>query len=391
MMFLLNVTFVGFSGTMLFLAGLIVFTGFYVSLNSIFISIVETKYIAVTYVIAGFSKLLLGGFLVFLGYGWFGATIGMVSYYAFFVVLLLLFASRVLGKLGGIDLSVSGKAVRDSFHAGFASWLPGVVTLLSQQLSILAVFSIQGPGQAGSYFISYVIFNIISVLPTSFMTLLFPVLSGLNESGEKVAWRALKLGLAVGCPLALFLVFYPGFPLSFMGSQYLNAAPILAVLSASIIPLTYLSAVTSLVYAAGSYGKVLGIGIATSVPRIILYFLLVPIYSGLGAALSFLAGCFLGSVAAIIVSKRASFWVSTKVVATAIGAPLVAGLACYYLGLAWYIGGTAILLMSVIFYGRLGVIERSDLAEVARGFASEKTIAKTGGMFKWLLRIIYGQ
>jgi O-antigen/teichoic acid export membrane protein len=390
-MALSNISLIGISGTMLFLAGIIVFMGFYASINPLFISIIETKYIAITYVAAAVAKLLLGTFLVRLGYGWFGAVMGIMTSYIFFVALMLVFASRVLKRLGGIKISLSGKALRESLHAGFASWLPGVITLAGQQLSILAVFGIQGGVEAGTYFVSYIIFSIIYVLPSSLMTILFPVLSGLDEHGEEVAWRALKLGMAISCPSALFLVFYPGFPLSFMGAQYLNATPVLATLSASVIPLTYISAVTSLVYASGSYGKVLGIGLATSVPRIVLYFLLVPAYSGYGAALSFLIGAMLGTVVAIIVSRRVGFRISAKVVTTAIMAPLLAGLACYYLGLAWYSGGIAILLASVLFYGRLGVVEKSDLAEVARGFASEKAVTKAGEKLRWLLRIIYGE
>lgn len=336
-------------------------------------------------------KLLVGSLLVYFGYGWFGAVIGIITYYVFTIILMLVFASKVLRRLGGIKVTFSGKALWESLHAGFVSWLPGVVTLLGQQLSILAVFGIQGGFEAGTYFVSYVIFGIIYALPTSLMTVLFPVLSGLDERGGEVAWLALKLGLAIACPSAVFFVFYAAFPLSFMGAQYLNAAPVLVTLSASVIPLTFVSAVTSLVYASGSYGKVLGIGLATSVPRIVLYFLLVPVYSGFGAALSFFIGAITGIGAAIYASRKVNFKVSRGKIIAAVAFPFGAGLLCYVLGLSWLFGGITILLVSIFFYARLGVVERADLSEIARGFASDKTVSRLGERLGWLLRIMYGE
>jgi O-antigen/teichoic acid export membrane protein len=146
-----------------------------------------------------------------------------------------------------------------------------------------------------------------------------------------------------------------------------------------------------LVYASGSYGKVLGIGLATNMPRVVLYFLLVPIYSGLGAALSFLTGALTGLIAAIIVSGKVHFKVSLRKITVAIVAPSTITLVSLLMGFSWLIGGSLILLVSILFYGRLGVVERDDLAEVARAFASEKTIAKASERLNRLLKIIYGE
>jgi O-antigen/teichoic acid export membrane protein len=136
---------------------------------------------------------------------------------------------------------------------------------------------------------------------------------------------------------------------------------------------------------------VLGIGLAINVPRVVLYFQLVPIYGGYGAALSFLTGAVTGLCVAIVVSKKIHFGVSFRKISIAIIVPFTAAITCYLVGLGWLIGGAVILLACTLFYGRLGVVERSDLSEIARAFASEKTVAKLGERLSKLLKIIYGE
>jgi O-antigen/teichoic acid export membrane protein len=223
------------------------------------------------------------------------------------------------------------------------------------------------------------------------MSLLFPVLSGLSVGRKETASRFLKICLALVCPPTAFLTFYSGFPLSLLGASYLEAAPVLTILSLSIIPLTIISAINSLVYALGSYRKVLGLGLAVSIPQVMLYFLLIPVQSGFGAALSFLISALIGLGVAAGVSKTVQFQVSKGKIGAAIAAPLASGFVSLLLGFDWLVGGIVILVASVFLYGRLGVVQRADLAEIARGFASEETIAKTGSKLNWLLRVVYGE
>jgi O-antigen/teichoic acid export membrane protein len=387
---ILNVPLIGFSKTMLISAGFLVFLSFSGILSALLVSIIHTGSIAVSYIVASLAKLGSGVLLLYLGLGWFGAVMGILFSSLSMVVLMLFFALRELRRLGGIRIGFSFKALRESLRAGSVVWLPGVVALLGQQLGILTVFGIQGESEAGTYFIAYTIFGLVSMLPSSFMSILFPILSGLTDGGREAAWRVLKICLALACPPTAFLMLYSGFPLSLVGGNYIEAAPTLALLASSIIPLILISAVNSLVYAFGSYGKVLGMGLAVNVPQVMLYFLLVPLYGGFGAALSFLVGALTGLGAAIFVSRRVQFQVSKRKITVAVAVPLAAGLLSLLLGFGWLVGGIIILVASVFCYGRLGVVQRVDLAEIARGFASEKTIAKAGSKLNWILRIIYG-
>jgi O-antigen/teichoic acid export membrane protein len=387
----LNVPFIHFSEEMLILAGLLVFLSFSGIFQALFVSIVKTGSYAVSYILASLAKLALGVLLIYVGFGWFGAVMGIVFYSLSMIILLLFFALRDLRSLGRVRVRFSFRALRESLVASSVAWIPGVLALFGQQAAILTVWYIQGAAVVGTFFIAYTMFSVVYMLPSSFMSLLFPILSGVTDGRRQVAWRVLKICLALGCPAAAFLVFYPGFLLSLVGGSYVVASTTLSVLALSIIPLTLTSAVTNLVYASGSYGKVLGIGLALNVSQVLLYFELVPVYGEFGAGLSFLFGALIGLVAAAIVSRSAQFQVSSiKIILSAL-IPLSVGFLSLKLGFSWLIGGAAILLASVLSFGRLGIVERVDLAELARGFASEKTIAKASSDLNWVLKIIYGK
>jgi O-antigen/teichoic acid export membrane protein len=388
--FNLNI-FVGFSQGMLIAVALIAFLGFSAILNALFASIIRTHYIAISYVIAGLTKLVLGTYLVQRGFGWLGATIGLISAYTATALLLLLFALRELRRLGTTKVNLSSRALTESLRASVVSWLPNVTTLLGQLLSIIAVFSFQGGFEAGTFFMAYAIFSLVYMLPSSFMTLLFPILSGISQGREEVAWKVLKFCLVLACPSAALLAVYAKFPLSLVSASYAVAAPTLSVLAISTIPFILVAAVFNLVYASGWYGTTLGIGLALNVPRVILYIILVPVLGGYGAALSFLIGALTGLCIAIPVARKAKFKVSLGRITVAIAAPSAAALLCFWIGLNLLFGILVVLVTSVLFYGRTGVVERSDLAEIARAFASDKTIEKMGQRLGWLLRIIYGE
>jgi hypothetical protein len=104
-----------------------------------------------------------------------------------------------------------------------------------------------------------------------------------------------------------------------------------------------------------------------------------------------LIGALVGLVAAIVVSNRVGFSLHPKRAGAAIAVPFASGFVCYLIGLNWLFGGAIILIASVISYGRLRVVERKDLREIALAFASEKTVAKAGMRLNWILRIIYGE
>jgi O-antigen/teichoic acid export membrane protein len=385
-----NIQLLGFSDIMLIFTALLALPSFSGIFTALFTSTLSTKYQAASDVSTSIIKLCLGVLFVYIGLGWFGAVMGILFALVASVLLMVFFALRELRHLGGIRTRLSSGALGGSIHAGSVNWLPSTIALVGQQLSFLIVFSLQGGFEAGTYFMAFAVFSIVYMLPLSFTSILFPILSGLKKGENVAAWKVLRICLALACPLVAFLTFYSNLPLSLMGSLYVSEAPTLSILCLGIIPLTFILAVNSVVYARGSYKKVLILGLATNVPRIILYFPLVPVYSGLGAALSYMIGTLTGLAAAIYLSRTVTLPVSSSKVAIAILAPFSAVLSCFLVGLSWYISAIVILFVSVLCYGRAGVVERNDLSEIARAFASEEKVAKAGEKLHRILRVIYG-
>jgi O-antigen/teichoic acid export membrane protein len=389
---LLKIPLMGFSEIMMILAGFVVLFGFSSAIEALFISIVRTDYIASSNLVSSIIKLGSGVFLAYIGLGWFGAVIGVIASLASLLLLELFFSLRALRHLGGVRPHLSAKALKGSAHAGFVSWLPMVAALFAQQISILMIFGFRGSFETGIYFIALTIFNIVRLVPASFTSILLPVISGVgNGRDEILVWKALKICLALGCPLVAFVAINPNIPLSFMGASYLQGTLVLSILCIGLIPLTYIGVINIFVYAKGDYRKVLILGLVTEITRVLLYLLLVPAYGGLGAAFSFSAGSLPGLGIALYISSRAGFTLSHGKSVVAIVAPFTGALSCFLLRLSWFISGVIILFASVVCYARFGVIERDDLSEIARGFASEKTIAKAGQRLGWLLRILYGE
>ena len=92
--------------------------------------------------------------------------------------------------------------------------------------------------------------------------------------------------------------------ISKFGQYYVNGSSSLEILLLSMLPMTVLGGINALVYSYGNYRDVLIIGLAISIPRTEQYFLLVPIFGGIGAALSYTLGSIIRCVASIIIIAK---------------------------------------------------------------------------------------
>jgi len=130
----------------------------------------------------------------------------------------------------------------------------------------------------------------------------------------------------------------------------------------------YVSAMTSLAYAYDSYRAVLGIGIATSVPRIVLYYLLVPSMGGLGAALAFLAGSACGAASSASYALRVGFKTPYRELAATVLTPAAIGAIAILLSLPWFVGAPLIVATSYLAYARTGLLSPSAAGILFRAF-----------------------
>jgi len=138
----------------------------------------------------------------------------------------------------------------------------------------------------------------------------------------------------------------------------------------------------------GRYDLVLRVGLAQNLPAVTSYLFLIPSLGGLGAAISYALGRFVGLVAAILAGRAVNFSFDFKGLAQVLTPSLVVGLARWALGLHWSIALVAIASLSLFSYAKLGVISRSDLREITYALPSKEMADRLGGKTRPMLDLL---
>ena len=163
------------------------------------------------------------------------------------------------------------------------------------------------------------------------------------------------------------VVAYPWAPLKLLREEYVSATDSLTVLLISMLLAIFITAVTSLLYAYNEYLKVFALGTAVNAPRVLLYFILVPLYGGFGAALSYFAGSIVGFVAAAVLSKNIGFNLEYKTLfyLTAVSVAVTA-MTRVLLPAQWTIGVPLIAAASYIAYLKLKIVSASEVVLILK-------------------------
>jgi O-antigen/teichoic acid export membrane protein len=150
-----------------------------------------------------------------------------------------------------------------------------------------------------------------------------------------------------------------------LGQNYGGASSPLQILLLSLLPAVVASGTSVLVYAYGHYKQVLAIGLATNVPRTILYFVLIQMYGNEGAALSYTIGAITGFAISIIVAKRMNFQIFWKDLGLIMVIPAGIGLAMNYFGLNYIVGIVVTIALSYLLFLKLQILTSLDIADVS--------------------------
>ena len=356
---------------MLRIASLIVLLGIWPSIDALPISLLRTDIVLLGAVIGNIVRFAVGISLVYLGFGWVGAAIGNMLLGLTRLSISLAYALRVVG----FKLVFSTSVLIDVLRAGIVSWMPSIVVLAGRWLSVLFVFGSSGAIETGYYYVANAISGVVLGVATSILSLLLPVLSSMADGRKRAVSRALKISLLFMTPIAVYVATYSWLPLGLLGREYVSASTILTILLLSSVPLTITASINSLVYAYGYYRMVLAIGLSQNIPRIILYFFLVPSYGGLGAAISFTLGAYSGLLCSLLVARKVGFYLDARSIGIVIGIPSLLGVVSFALNLHWFIG-LLVIASSYILYARLRVFSRKDLKDILLAFMTREEISR---------------
>jgi O-antigen/teichoic acid export membrane protein len=195
-------------------------------------------------------------------------------------------------------------------------------------------------------------------------TIGLPVLSAIKDGRKRLAWQTLRWGYLVSVPLASAIFFYSREILNLLGQNYTEGATALQILLLSIPPTIIHSGISNLIYSYGNYKQSIAFDCTMGIPRIILYFILVPIYGSVGASVAFTVGSLAGLIISIIVARKIGMLIFWKDLVLVLVVPIVIGYILYSFKINFVIGIIATIIASYISLLKLKVITKSDIQDI---------------------------
>jgi len=332
------------------------------TLRGVLISSLKSKRIVLPSIIASFSRFpVLFLFIYIFEFGENSIPYVYSSFWVIFTSILLIICWMFLRKLPGKIQNVK-VYIRIALKGALPKWIPEILNTLGNRLSIITVFAFSGASETGLTYIPFAIFSFISLIPGSVNQVTHPFWSGLTKYEKQVNHlrQSIKMAFFVSLPIAAILYFYAKSILSIFGSEYSISDEILGILLIAFPFAIIGEGIYYFLHSREKYKKVLFLGLVGNLPRIFLYFLLVPEYGGIGAAIAFSIGFIIQMIFAIIFLERKNISLQygyyTAITAIPIGLGFV--LSIFNFGVSAF---PIILIGSWVLFARLNILKESDL------------------------------
>ena len=335
----------------------------YTVLYSIVVSSLKTKVLPIIIIISSIAKVILALTLVLMGYGILGLSLG----YTFFgqilsSVLLGIFILKIFKSTKKVTKATltHKNASKSLLIGGLVIWIPVLITTLGIDLGTLVLYNSYGSYSAGVYFIALAIANALSSAVYSIFTISLPVLSSMQDGRKRFVWQTIRISAIVALPLSCSIIFYSSDIMQLIGYNYEKGALSLQILLLSVFPIIVMSGVENLVYSYGQYRYTLTINLASSVPRTILYFTLVPIFGMTGVAISYTIGSVIGFVVSLLVANKIRMSIFWKPLALTLFLPFSLSFLLSTLNVNYIIGIITTVAVTYLLLMKLHIIEKAD-------------------------------
>jgi O-antigen/teichoic acid export membrane protein len=332
--------------------------------RSVVIASLKTKTLPAIMIISAIAKIALAGIFVLAGIGVLGITISS-TFFPILASLLLSITIMMIFKPSFMYKSEVSlrKSLKNIFIASVASWIPHVIAIIGTNSGILVIFGSHGANEAGVYFIAFSIVTALSASMLALFTIALPTLSGMQDGRKRFAWRIIKINLIISLPISFAFIFYSKQIMQLFGEDYIKGSSSLEILLLSMLPFTIMTGINTLVYSYGNYKQVLAIGLASSIPRVVLYILIVPFYDITGAAISYTIGAIIGLIASIVVAKKIEMQTFWKDIAFIAVIPAGSAFLLSYFQVNYLIGIFLTLVFSYLLLLRMQIITRTDVQD----------------------------
>ena len=334
-------------------------------LHSIIIASLKTKVIPKVMVVASSSRTIMVIVLVLAQAGAVGILLGY-SFYQILASILLAFA--IIKLLRHKENSKNTEQIINPFKtiliASVPSWIPKLISVIGgANLGTVIVFGSNGASEAAAFFLANIILSGIITIVVPLYTISFPALSAMSDYRKRFTWRIIKVSMVVLSPLSLAVIFYSPDVINLLGQDYSNASIVLRILLLTALVSPFSTMVHQLVYAYGYYRLVLYLGLASNIPRILLYFLLVPVFGGAGAAVSLLIGSIIYFVLSTLVAKKIGLIIHWKDLGLIVILPLLPAFLFSYFQVNFIVGIIGTIFASIIAFLRFDILTKSDVQD----------------------------
>lgn len=349
---------------------LVAASALYMLLDSVIVSSLRTKALPVIMAISSTAKLSLSITLALLGAGILALTLGytlfgqLLSSALFAIVIVKLFKTVKLAQRPGGEKTIRLKsAFKNILVASLVSWVPLLIPTIGSDLGTIVVYGSKGSYETAVYFIALAIVTGITGIMYSLFAIALPALSGMKDGRKTLTWQTMRLSALVSLPFSASLVFYSKDVMQILGPDYIAGAIPLQVLLFSILPIIVLTGVDTLAYSYGKYRLSLELGIAMTLPRTILYFVLVPLYGGAGAAIAYTVGSIIASAFAMILAKKIGIKLYWKDLGLPFLIPVAIVFALNYLQVNFIIGIISTVIISYFVLIKIKILTKADVRE----------------------------
>lgn len=330
-------------------------------LRSILIATLETKSLPKIIFLSSICKFIMIFILVLIGTGAIGITIGYLSGYATGALLLSFTLVALLSSITKVTTVRLYDACKSILIASIPRWVPILIGVLGTNLGTVFVFGVQGASQAASYFIAFSIFYAILSIRDSLFAVALPVLSAMDDQRKIFVSKLIKMSLVISLPVSSIVFLYSDDLMGLIGPNYIQSSMALKIMLLSMMTSTFAVGIGNLLYSYGNYRKDLAIGIGMNLPRILLYFILVPLYGNTGAAISLTLGSLIGFAVSVIMAKKIGMLIFWQQLVLIFIIPMGLAFTLGFFHPIPVIGIPVILVLSLVLFIILQILTKSDV------------------------------
>jgi O-antigen/teichoic acid export membrane protein len=308
---------------------------------------------------------LLIGFIYYFNSPTIGTIIAYSSLPVFSVIIYAIFCYKI-SKRGDLSFKNLKEDFKSIIAMSLSSWMPHIINILGSQLSIISVYAVEGAAAAGLFYLPMAIFSLTLFVVTSINRVIHPLISGMKIESQKQRYilYAMKISFVLTLPIAAPLTFFSSQFLSIMGEVYSDSAVTLSLFMLALPASIITEIIYYFTFALGDRKNLLYLGLAGNLPRVGLYFFLVPLLGANGAAIAYLIGTYVQLLLSIRTASRYSLKLKYFKYSAICLIPFSVSMIFWILGINFILSTLLVILISIYLYLRCHFLRANDIEKM---------------------------